>query len=353
MSCNIAFTICSNNYLAQAKVLGDSVKKFSPDYDFYIGLVDTPDPSINYQEEIGHRIVFVDKIDIPEFDSLWKKYDIIEFNTCVKPFYFEYFISKNGKLDHIFYFDPDTCLFAPIINIENEFKDGANILLTPHIYSPIALDEKQPDEPVFLNYGIYNLGFLGLRVSKDSKLLLNWWKERTFHKGFSSPAEGLFVDQLWFNLVPLFFENVHITSNRGINMGPWNLHERVLSEVNGKYLVNNQDMLILYHFSNYKFHCSEILASYYDRFNFSNRNDLSELYQDYLNELCSVDIEKISNLSCYYMDARQNYLNDIMMLEQQKQIELKKKSRNFSWFYKATLRNFLPPIISKLIAKVK
>ena len=36
----IIFTICSNNYLAQAKALGDSVLQTNPDYTFFIGLVD-------------------------------------------------------------------------------------------------------------------------------------------------------------------------------------------------------------------------------------------------------------------------------------------------------------------------
>ena len=37
----IAFTICSINYLAQARTLGDSLKATNPDVRFFIGLVDT------------------------------------------------------------------------------------------------------------------------------------------------------------------------------------------------------------------------------------------------------------------------------------------------------------------------
>jgi hypothetical protein len=44
----IIFTLCSNNYLAQAKTLGDSVKKFNPDVLFVIGLVDKLHPEIDY-----------------------------------------------------------------------------------------------------------------------------------------------------------------------------------------------------------------------------------------------------------------------------------------------------------------
>jgi hypothetical protein len=45
MSQKFAFTICSINYLAQAKVLADSLKKTNPDYEFVIGLCDKIDDS--------------------------------------------------------------------------------------------------------------------------------------------------------------------------------------------------------------------------------------------------------------------------------------------------------------------
>ena len=44
----IAFTICSNNYLAQAKTLGDSFLEFHPDWKFIIGLCDEFDSSFDY-----------------------------------------------------------------------------------------------------------------------------------------------------------------------------------------------------------------------------------------------------------------------------------------------------------------
>ncbi len=123
----IAFTLCSNNYLAQAKTLGDSVLQHNPDYQFYIGLTDILNNEINYEKEIGHPIISIDKIEIPKFDNLWKKYSIIEFNTCVKPFYFQYFISQHPDLVYIFYLDPDIIVYNDLKNIEEEFgENGEN-----------------------------------------------------------------------------------------------------------------------------------------------------------------------------------------------------------------------------------
>jgi hypothetical protein len=304
----IAFTICSNNYLAQAKTLGDSIKKTNPDYQFFIGLVDQLSPEIDYSQEIGHTIIPADSIGIPEFDDLWKKYSIIEFNTCVKPFYFLYFIRLYPELEYLYYLDPDTFVFGNLGAIEQEFGGEGNILITPHIITPIQIDDKEPNENIFLNSGIYNLGFLGLRYPNDSIQLLEWWKERTFNLGYDKTEIGLFVDQLWFNLVPLFFKRVVISKHLGLNMAPWNLHERNLTRTNDEFIINNEFSLIFYHFSNYKYTNPNAITTYYTRYSFENTGILKDIYQEYHELLLSNGIHKIEKIKCIYMSMRIPYV---------------------------------------------
>lgn len=299
----IIFTVCSNNYLAQAKALGDSVRKFGTDYEFIIGLADKKSAEINYEEEIGFKIVPVEEIGIPNFESLCAKFNIIELNTAVKPFYLEYFTGKHQDLDFLMYFDPDTALFASPAIIEEELRNS-NILITPHILTPVPLDGKNPQENLFLNFGIYNLGFIALRQPSTQMSFIKWWQERTYHLGYDRIADGLFVDQLWINFSPIF-HHASVSLNPGLNMGPWNLHERYLKYDSSKIKVNETYDLIFYHFSNYKFSKPEILASYYDRFTFENRADLKPLYEDYLKALLTNNIAKFSQLKCGIIPQRQ------------------------------------------------
>lgn len=308
----IIFTICSNNYLAQAKALGDSVITTNPDYHFFIGLVDNLSSEIDYAKEIVHPIVLCNEIGIPDFDSLWKKYDIIELNTCVKPFYLEYFTQKYSNLTHLMYFDPDTFVFGNIQDIEDELQNDKEIILTPHILTPIPLDGKPPTENTFLNYGIYNLGFIGIKNPSNNILFFNWWAERTYKVGFSNVAEGFFVDQLWMNLTPLFFENTIISRNRGLNMAPWNLHERFLSFANKNWLVNDSQKLVFFHFSSYDYKKTNQMSKHYDRYNFDNRQDLKQLYSIYSKEILDNNIEKLSKIPCSYIDMRQKYLDALI-----------------------------------------
>ena len=78
----IAFTICSNNYLSLARVLGKSLVKHNPEYKFIIGLVDKRDPSIVkfYQD---FEVVPCDEIGLKELDDMANKYSIAEKETPI------------------------------------------------------------------------------------------------------------------------------------------------------------------------------------------------------------------------------------------------------------------------------
>lgn len=324
----IIFTICSNNYLAQAKALGDSLAITNPDYQFFIGLVDILSLEIDYEVEIGHKIIPAAEIGILDFDKLYEKYNIIELNTCVKPFYLKYFTQRYSDLSYLMYFDPDTFIFEKLLKIENELSNGKEIILTPHILTPVPLDGKMPNENLFLNFGTFNLGFIGIKNPLNNLSFFDWWGERTYEIGFDRVSEGLFVDQLWMNLTPIFFDNVVISKNYGLNMGPWNLHERYLSKnQNQNWFVNGKQELIFYHFSNYKYNAPQTLASYYNRFAFSDRPDLTLLYEDYLKILLENNISKLSNIYCEYVMLRNKFLSDSKPTNQKKSLRRKIRDR--------------------------
>lgn len=335
---NIIFTICSNNYLAQAKALGDSISLSNPKYSFFICLVDQLSNEINYDKEIGYPIILANEIGIPDFENLWKKYNIIELNTCVKPFFLEYFAKNHKDLIHLMYFDPDTFIFGNLQDIESELENGKEIILTPHILTAISLDAKSPDEALFLNHGIYNLGFIGIKNPINNIPFFKWWGERTHQLGYDNIAQGLFVDQLWMNFAPIYFENVVISKNYGLNMGPWNLHERTISK-NESWKVNETTNLVFYHFSNYKYDKPEILASYYNRFTFENRGDLIPLYNEYRNFLVQNNISKLSTIPCYYVIERNQIISEQKLFEQDtKQRNWEKTYNNMNWRSKIKYR---------------
>jgi hypothetical protein len=300
---NILFTICSNNYLAQANVLADSVRQFQPDWTFLLGLVDKKDPSLSYNE-LDFEIIELSQIE-PKMNTLAQKYSIVELNTCVKPAFFEY-LFQHRKADRVIYMDPDTCIYSRLEAVDHLLSEQ-DFVLTPHILSPLPMDGLTPDEPLFLNYGLYNLGFLALKKTAETQRFLRWWRERTYQKGYDNPARGLFTDQLWINLVPLYFEGVAILRHPGYNMAPWNLHERSLREANGFFHLESGEPLAFYHFSSFKPGVPK-LHKEYTRFTMEQRSDLKDLYQAYDQKVQQAQYERYSAIPCYYVAVRQQFL---------------------------------------------
>lgn len=327
----LVFTICSNNYLAQAKILGDSFLEYHPDWKFIIGLCDELSDDIDYSFFESIEIIPVSVIGIYCFDEIIEKYDIIELNTSIKPSFFKYLINKYEDLKTIIYFDPDIQIFNKISLLE-EYLKFDDILITPHILNPIGVDNLSPSENLFLNFGIYNLGFLALNPKSQNTLsLLDWWEEKTLKIGYNRVSEGLFVDQLWINLVPIFFKKVKILSEYGFNAAPWNLHERnLVVKANGDYMMSDNSKLVFYHFSSYNYNMPEFFSRAYNRYNYVVlSNEIQQLYADYQSRLLINKVDFLSKIKCCYI--------------QNKKVIIKKKPN----LLRIILYNLTPPLLSK------
>ena len=277
----VAFTICSNNYLGQALALKKSFLEHNPSFGFFIVLVDKLSDEIDYSVFLPAQIIPIDKIKSVNLEDLISRYYIIELNTSVKPSVFKYLIANNPEVESIFYLDPDLYFYSSL-NSLNAVLQSKVAVLTPHILSPIPRDGKQPDENTFFRFGIYNLGFLGVNAKhKESKTLLDWWEERVINFGYDRPNKGYFVDQLWMTIAPLFFNEIAIENSYGYNMAPWNLHERhILSRDGDTILLNDNSPLVFYHFSKIA-EDKDSVSREYDRFSLQDFPLLKELYLDY------------------------------------------------------------------------
>ncbi|MFD0864098.1 hypothetical protein ACFQ1M_17925 [Sungkyunkwania multivorans] len=276
-----AFTICSNNYLGQANALKRSFLKHNPDFQFTIVLVDKLSEEIDYSIFEPAEVIPVATIKTIDIDELVSRYYIIELNTSIKPSVFKHIINEHPQAEVVYYLDPDLYFYDSLAELNGILKHKT-AALTPHILSPIQRDGKKPDENIFLNFGIYNLGFIGVNAkSEEAQRMLDWWEERTIYHGYDRPKIGYFVDQLWMAQAPLFYEDIAILKSYNYNMAPWNLHERHIVEINGDdVLLNDDTKLVFYHFS--KIADNDIdVSREYDRFTLNDFPLLKELYTDY------------------------------------------------------------------------
>lgn len=283
-----AFTICARNYFAQALLLAESFRSRNPSADFHIILMDRRDeafasrfPSIS--------IIWVEDIGLPHFHANALRFDVIEFSTNVKPHCLSLFLNTYQK---VLYLDPDTFVFDTLAPVYDEL-DHHSIVMTPASMTPV-LDGHRPDDVEFLRVGVFNLGFIGVSACEEARHFVRWWSDRCLSDGFHETQSGVFVDQKWINLVPCYFEHSKIIRDPGVNMAPWNLHERRLSWEDGRYLVNASSPLRLFHFSSFDPHRPLIIAKRQTRFAEGERADLNSLLNDYAAALLAAGFDELT-----------------------------------------------------------
>ena len=268
MNKNAACTIIAKNYLSYARVLAKSFLKHHPNSKFFVLVLDDFNNYFNPEEEVFDTINASD-LNINNFDSFCFKYNITELCTAVKPYFLEY-LFNNYDFQKLIYLDPDILVMNNLNNLY-ELLNKNSIILTPHITSPYN-DDFDPNENLFLNTGVYNLGFVGISNTIETNNFLKWWQNKLYSDCRISFREGLFVDQKWMEFVPCFFNKFKIVKDPEYNVAYWNLHERKIKLQNGTYLVNNKP-IGFFHFSGFTFDNIDDLSIYQNRFKLNSYND--------------------------------------------------------------------------------
>lgn len=270
------FTICSKNFTAYAKTLFDSVRQHHPDAEMYLFLCDDVDADYNVQS-LQFPVVSLADLDIPDAKAMSERYNITEFNTAIKPFAFSYLFKKLHK-DRVVYVDPDILLTSPMHEVIVEFEKGAECILTPHILEPA--ENVEVSDIKMLVFGIYNLGFIGLRNTEEVVNIVDWWARRLEHECIIDLPNGLFVDQKWADLLPAYIKRTSILHHRGYNVAYWNLSQRKISLVDGVWFSNDQQLRFV-HFSGNKLDDESVFSRHSWSITRENIGDLNYLLDYY------------------------------------------------------------------------
>jgi len=303
-----ACTIVSKNYFAYARTLYHSFREHNPDTQFFVLLVDENNGYIDFSRE-PFEVIEASSLDIADFKKAAFRFDIMELNTNVKPSFLKYLLNSRG-ITKLLYLDPDILVYHRLNEVYEQLFTH-NIVLTPHCTSPIT-DNLRPAEQDFLQTGVFNLGFIGVNNNQESLRFLDWWSQRCLKLGFNEPRTGLFVDQKWVNFVPCFFDDVLILKHLGYNMAYWNLHERKLLKVDNQWMVNGEWPLVFYHFSGIACDDQQQISRHQDRYDLSNRPELSEIFKGYRELLKKNELERFKQFPyAYSAFSNSNHITQI------------------------------------------
>ena len=293
---NCAFTICAKNYLAQALTLKESFLKHNPSLNFYIFLAD----KIDGVEDV-EGVVALDKSWIPDWVNMAFKYDVIEFNTSIKPFCFGK-LFKEG-FEKVIYLDPDIFVTRPL-NFIYECLNDKSVVLTPHYCDIEEHFDGAVSEETFNKVGIYNLGFCALKNDKVGQEIAKWWQNRLQYKCYSQSSEGLFVDQKWMDYIPGFFPDATcVSSHHGMNVAIWNLHERELfiDDKQG-YMIRRKKTgdefpLLFFHFSGFDPFETSVINRRHPQFNVTTYPSFKPIIEEYRERVYANGYDRFSKMN--------------------------------------------------------
>lgn len=293
---NCAFTICAKNYLAQALTLRESFLKHNPSLNFFIFLAD----KIDGVEDVDD-VVALDKSWIPDWVNMAFKYDVIEFNTSIKPFCFGK-LFKEGY-EKVIYLDPDIYVTRPLDYIY-ECLNNKSVVLTPHYCDIEVHFDGAVSEETFNKVGIYNLGFCALKNDKVGQEIAKWWQNRLQYKCYSQSSEGLFVDQKWMDYIPAFFPQATcVSSHHGMNVAIWNLHERELfiDEKQG-YMIRRKKTedefpLLFFHFSGFDPFETTVINRRHPQFNVTTYPSFKPIIEEYRERVYANGYDRFSKMT--------------------------------------------------------
>lgn len=273
----VACTICCNNYLAYATVLARSFLRHHPGGRFVICLADRRDAGVAYPRDPRIAIVEAAELGIAGFDALSFKYDVLEFNTAVKPYLLEWLMRQHGA-ERLLYLDPDILVLAPLDELF-AILERTPLVLTPHLTSPYR-DDHHPREVDILRAGTYNLGFAGVAAHPQTWALLEWWQARLRDGCTREVDKGYFVDQKWMDFVPSFFPEHAVLRDPGYNAAYWNLHERTIASDDGGFTVNGRT-LRFFHFSGIDVDDLDAVSKHQSRVTLPASGGLRDLFELY------------------------------------------------------------------------
>lgn len=220
----ITTSICAN-YLPKAMVLAKSIKKADPTIKVVVSLLEREITPEAQAFEYFDDIVLGKDLGFENFEKFIFKHSIVEASTAVKGQLFLYLMENYQEETKFVYLDPDIQVLSSLTELEEALESNA-IVLTPHLTIPEdIMDAVMDNELSALKHGAFNLGFLAVSRSEESKKFIEWWASRLNMFCYDDIPRGIFTDQKWMDLAPCFFD-VYILKHPGYNAAPWNVSKR-------------------------------------------------------------------------------------------------------------------------------
>jgi hypothetical protein len=197
------------------------------------------------------QLVFEDKIEIVclldnsgllnIFDEFRNVRTLAETIFTLKVYWLDYLAEGLFDSTKILYADADVYFLAPVqLPKDKEWS----ILISPHVFPQSLMDLNRS--------GIYNAGFVGFNLCKESRNILKWWRSQVEDSCSTSKELGTYADQKYIEEFPSLGKNVRNFPQLGINVGMWQVSRKrkVMNSKNSFFIAGSP--IIAFHFHGFR-----------------------------------------------------------------------------------------------------
>jgi hypothetical protein len=239
-------TAVAANYLPQARVLADSVRRHHSGARVW-ALVAGPAPRLRQDEPF--ELLMPAGVGIPDAELARRAlaYPVQELVSSLKPALAAAALRAAGG-DPVLLLDSDVLVCGDLGGVAEQAARHA-VLLSPHAPFPLPHVPGGPSvEERIAQAGVFNGGFLG--VSPGAEPFLEWWGERCARDCVLDLERGIVMSQTWLQFAPALAD-AGVLRDPGCNVLLHNLFERdVWRGADGSWRIGG-DPLRFYHFAGF------------------------------------------------------------------------------------------------------
>ena len=218
----VAVTIVSRRYFALAKVTGESFAKHNPHIPFKMLITDEFEPP---GDEMAGSVIRLSDLGLPHIVDMCFRYTELELCFSLTPYVISYLFEQGYS--KVLFLKQETFVLGDLTPIFTRLS-AASAVVTPHFLKPPTRADALTWEVNVLRSGVINGGVIGFSYTPESSAFLLWWQDRVATECLLDVDNGLHYEQRWLDFLPVFMPSFHAIDDPGINVGHWNIADRVV-----------------------------------------------------------------------------------------------------------------------------
>ena len=216
-------TIGDQRFLAKALVLHRSLLRHGGAFRLTLFCDEASRDIVERLELPQLRTVTIAELEAadPEFAAVRPTRTLGEYMWTAKAAALRQVLAELPESATVSFLDADQMFFADPETLFEEMGD-ASVMITPHRFAR--------EHAAAAVSGIYNSGFVTFRNDERGRATLEWWRERCIEWCYHRDEPDRAGDQKYLDRWPEDRDGVHVLSNVGAGLAPWNLSRYTLRQ---------------------------------------------------------------------------------------------------------------------------